>query len=215
MITLCIIADTHRKHRQITIPPCDLLIHCGDFGYFERDDRANLEDVDAWFAEAPAKQILCIGGNHDFMLQRREFRFTHAHLLEDTTFEYCGLRIFGSPWCPDLPFFAYHRTESQLIETWRRIPSDTDILITHTPPRGILDLPYGSDTHVGCPHLRAELTRIRPRIHAFGHIHHSHGRHEEDGTLYLNTAVVTGRDLEVTNPPVIVYLPDHEVTSTT
>ena len=42
MITLCILADTHQKHRQVTIPPCDLLIHCGDFGYFERADRATL-----------------------------------------------------------------------------------------------------------------------------------------------------------------------------
>lgn len=206
MITLCIIADTHQKHRQVTIPPCDLLIHCGDFGYFERDDRATLEDVDAWFAELPADKIVCIGGNHDFMLQRREFRFSHAELLEDSGIEYRGLRIYGSPWCPELPFFAYHATEPQLIEKWRRIPSGIDVLITHTPPRGILDLPFGSATHVGCPHLKAELKRIRPRVHAFGHIHHSHGRQEDGGTLYLNAAVVTGRELEVTQPATVMQV---------
>jgi hypothetical protein len=43
---------------------------------------------------------------------------------------------------------------------------DTDILITHGPPRGHLDL-----LHLGCMHLLRELWRVRPKLHVFGHIH--------------------------------------------
>src|SRR5215471_14674334 len=68
MASLCILSDTHRKHREITIPDCDILIHCGDFCSFQRADLQTLKDVDAWFSESPAKHVLCVGGNHDFLL---------------------------------------------------------------------------------------------------------------------------------------------------
>ncbi|KAJ4344252.1 hypothetical protein N0V85_009807, partial [Neurospora sp. IMI 360204] len=46
-----------------------------------------------------------------------------------------------------------------------RIPLETDILITHTPPRHHLDL------DLGCAGLLAELWRVKPKLHVFGHIH--------------------------------------------
>ncbi len=52
-------------------------------GSFQQDDAGTLEDIDDWFAEVPAKRVVCIGGNHDFMLQSREFRFAHAEYLCD------------------------------------------------------------------------------------------------------------------------------------
>ncbi|RYD32349.1 MAG: metallophosphoesterase, partial [Verrucomicrobiaceae bacterium] len=79
--TVCIIADTHRRHRELVIPPCDLLIHCGDICSFQQDDMGTLEDIDCWFAEVPARRVVCIGGNHDFGLQSRGFRFAHAEYL--------------------------------------------------------------------------------------------------------------------------------------
>lgn len=206
MATLCVVADTHRKHRQVVIPPCDVLIHGGDFGCFQQDDARNLEDVDEWFAEAPAKQVICIGGNHDFMLQSREFRFAHARLLEDSSVEVCGLRIYGAPWCPDLAGFAYYATEDELREKWSRIPTGIDVLITHTPPHGILDLPTAGNRHFGCPHLRRELERIRPRVHVFGHIHASHGQVQHSGTTFVNAAVVSSSPPQVCHPATVIEL---------
>lgn len=206
MATLCVVADTHRKHRQVRIPACDILIHCGDFGCFQKDDEQTLEDADAWFAEAPAAKVVCIGGNHDFMLQSREFRFAHAQLLEDSGIETHGLRIYGAPWCPDLAGFAYYATDDELMEKWARIPSGIDVLVTHTPPYGILDLPTAGNRHLGCPHLRRELERIRPRVHVFGHIHASHGQEQRSGTSYFNVAVVGGSPLEVCHPATVIEL---------
>jgi Icc-related predicted phosphoesterase len=60
--------------------------------------------------------------------------------------------------------------------TYDRIPGDTDVLITHGPPRGILDLPTNANgVHVGDGELATALFRIQPQIHAFGHIHEGHG----------------------------------------
>lgn len=206
MTTLCIVADTHRQHRALVIPECDLLIHCGDFCSFQREDYATLNDADTWFAETPAKHVVCIGGNHDFLIQSREFRFAHAALLEDRLVEIEGLAIYGAPWCPDLSGFAYHASEDRLIEKWKTIPPGIDILMTHTPPHGILDLPTSREMHLGCPHLRRELNRIRPRFHVFGHIHASHGTYQEGGTQFINAAVVSGRDFDVCHPPLVVSL---------
>jgi Icc-related predicted phosphoesterase len=206
MKTLCVIADTHRKHREITIPPCDFLIHCGDFCNFQEQDERTLQDADCWFAEAPATHVICIGGNHDFLLHSREFTFAHASFLQDRLVEIDGLSFYGSPWCPELAAFAYYATSDQLQERWRAIPSGIDVLITHTPPQGILDLPSSRTPHLGCPQLREELKRIKPRIHVFGHIHASHGSHTEDGILFLNAAMVSGRDYSVRSNPYLTNL---------
>jgi Icc-related predicted phosphoesterase len=206
MPSVCIVADTHKRHREIAIPPCDLLIHCGDICSFQADDARVLDDADMWFAEAPASHVICIGGNHDFMLHRREFRFSQATYLEDSLTEIAGLRIYGSPWCPDLSGFAFFASEPDLIARWRAIPSGIDILITHTPPQGILDLPSDGTTHLGCPWLRQELQRIRPRLHVFGHIHASHGQTTIDGVTYANAAVVGGPHFEVRQPATVIDL---------
>jgi Icc-related predicted phosphoesterase len=199
--SLCVISDTHRKHREITIPVCDILIHCGDFCSFQREDLKTLNDVDTWFSESPAKHVLCIGGNHDFLLQSQEFRFTHAQLLQDECVEICGLTFYGTPWCPALSGFAYYATADELVERWKRIPSGIDVLITHTPPYGILDLPTSGVVHLGCPYLRQELKRIGPRLHVFGHVHASHGINKIQPTEYINASIVGGQDFAVRHTP--------------
>ena len=53
------------------------------------------------------------------------------------------------------------------------IPNDIDIVMTHGPPKGILDLcPQGL---VGCLNLLQALRRVKPLMHCFGHIHEAHG----------------------------------------
>ena len=140
------------------------------------------------------------------MLQNRQFKFSHARFLEDSGLEVEGISIYGSPWCPDLSSFAYYAAEQDLINKWREIPSGTDILVTHTPPYGVLDMPTSRELHLGCPHLRDELVRIRPRVHVYGHVHASHGQHTHDGTQFVNAAVVGGRNLEVRHGPTLVTL---------
>jgi Icc-related predicted phosphoesterase len=68
------------------------------------------------------------------------------------------------------------KARSELDVVWQSITSDIDILITHGPPKGILDVTLDIEsrepTHVGSRSLRLQvLDRIKPQIHAFGHIH--------------------------------------------
>ena len=207
MTSLCIIADTHRRHRELAIPECDILIHCGDICSFQQEDQAILEDTDAWFAEVPARHVLCTGGNHDFLLERREFKFAHAQLLQDRLIEVGGLSIYGAPWCPDLSGFAFYKSGDELLEKWKLIPAGIDVLVTHTPPYGILDLPTSGNVHLGCKHLLHELERIQPRLHVFGHVHASYGSFADKKTQYFNAAMVGGKDFTVRNCPVLYEFP--------
>ncbi|KIX96272.1 uncharacterized protein Z520_08050 [Fonsecaea multimorphosa CBS 102226] len=57
---------------------------------------------------------------------------------------------------------------------------EIDIMITHGPPRELLDRVWRGvgkegEEDVGCDHLRKAVERCRPRVHCFGHIHEAWG----------------------------------------
>lgn len=65
-------------------------------------------------------------------------------------------------------------------QLFAQIPSDTDILITHSPPKNILDSfedePINGPRRYGCQILRDQvLKRIKPLYHIFGHVHEGYG----------------------------------------
>lgn len=60
---------------------------------------------------------------------------------------------------------------SQCLEKWDKIPEDTDVLITHTPPIGHGDL-CCTGVRAGCVELLTTVQqRVKPKYHIFGHIH--------------------------------------------
>lgn len=58
---------------------------------------------------------------------------------------------------------------------WSKIPSDVEILITHTPPFAIHDTTrHGKNA--GCKFLADRIQQLSGlRLHVFGHIHEAHG----------------------------------------
>jgi predicted phosphodiesterase len=86
------------------------------------------------------------------------------------------IRIYGAPQIPacgpmSVHAFQYPRGQDAWSET---IPEDTDILVTHTPPKHHLDLAL--PTGLGCEHLLAEVRRVKPTLHVFGHVHWGAGQ---------------------------------------
>lgn len=109
-----------------------------------------------------------------------------------------GLKIPGSPYTPDFFNWACMKPRSELDIVWQSIPVDIDILITHGPPNGIMDVTAdmhtGKPVHVGSKSRRRHVAdRIRTRIHAFGHIHdepgiRNYGTITRDATQFINCA---------------------------
>jgi Icc-related predicted phosphoesterase len=86
---------------------------------------------------------------------------------------------------------------------WDAIPKDTDILITHGPPFGHLDIPGGQSIRVGCEMLRHRVDEIKPKIHVFGHIHGSSGYYYNGHTHFINASILNEQYL-YTNLPVSI-----------
>ena len=198
-----IVSDTHERHDEYGVLEGDVLIHCGDGS---ESSASSVEQLDAWFERQRFSHVLAIGGNHDYELLRRvrkqEPVFRHARFLLDETVELEGLRFYGSPWVPRLFGWAFFAKDETLAQRWAAIPEDTDVLITHTPPAGILDQDRGGFGH-GCALLRERLTQLAPRIHCFGHVHASGGVREEPPTIFVNASAVTHAQPQLRAPFVL------------
>ena len=201
---LVIVSDSHGRHEDLGTLRGDLLIHCGDSGNGFTRHADDVDRLDAWFGQQRFDRILCIGGNHDFEIQARAERggpvFRNAEYLQDQAYEYRGVRFYGSPWTPELVNWAFNLDDDELRNRWELIPDEVEVLITHTPPFGILDR-NSSGRNCGCRKLQRRLLDLHPRIHCFGHIHASAGTTSMNGTTFVNASMVNRR-YEIVRAPV-------------
>lgn len=115
------------------------------------------------------------------------------------------MKIYGSPWQPWFYDWAFNLPRGDALrEKWDLIPGDVDVLITHGPPHGILDRNLEGE-NCGCEELHAAVDRIKPKVHAFGHIHLSHGTGRAGNTLFVNASICTER-YDPWQAPVVVDL---------
>lgn len=176
---LVCISDTHNQHVGLALPEGDVLIHAGDLTGKGTD--AEVQEALEWFGQVGTfRHRVMIAGNHDFLFERepgyaRSLIPPNVMYLENSGAVIEGVRFWGSPITPFFHDWAFNRHASVIGRHWKAIPSDTDVLITHGPPFGVLDRVDGGE-QVGCPQLLAEIVnRIRPQVHVFGHIHEGYG----------------------------------------
>ena len=87
---------------------------------------------------------------------------------------------------------------------YAKIPVDTDILITHAPPFGILD--FDGNVNYGSKELFSRIFVIKPHLHIFGHIHSGHGIKSLSGITFSNGSIMnTGYD-DMLSPNLIEYI---------
>jgi Icc-related predicted phosphoesterase len=189
-LTIVLISDTHELHREVEVPDGNLLIHCGDWTMFSRSLKA-IVDFNDWLGELPHPHKVCVPGNHETYLQNPANRslITNAALLINEGIEIEGLGIWGTPVTPIGPAFRVCAAEERL-QIHAEIPDNTDVLISHGPPLGVLDRSPGSSFHAGDQELLDAVTRVKPRLHVFGHIHGAHGLLRTQETLFANAAVL-------------------------
>jgi hypothetical protein len=83
-------------------------------------------------------------------------------------------KIFGSPFSPAKGMWAFGYTPEEAPQIWDRIPLDSDIVVTHTPPKYHCDETKERQS-AGCEGLRNALWRVRPRLAICGHVHEGRG----------------------------------------
>lgn len=91
--------------------------------------------------------------------------------LEESSVTISGIKIYGTPITPCFFNWAFNRYPGHDIELHaQKIPNDTDILITHGPPYGILDV-NAKGEHCRCPSLSSRIQEVKPKQLICGHIH--------------------------------------------
>jgi len=190
MTKIVAVSDTHGRHRRVEIPDGDVLVHAGDFT--GSGSLRDVEEFDDWLSQFPHPTKILVAGNCDGICemspdQVRE-ALTEARYLEDEALEVDGLNFWGSPWQPVFLDMSFNLPRGEeLAEKWALVPDDTDVLVTHGPPAGILDRTSRGE-EVGDEELLARVTEVRPKLHVFGHIHESMGVEERRGTTFCNAA---------------------------
>lgn len=188
---ITVLSDTHNFEPDL--PGGDLLIHAGDLTKFgfrsEVVKQLNYlhENLDKY------QDVLVIPGNHDLWAERHLNEFKEACLIgglltlfeEELTIQ--GLRVWGSPVTKRYHDWAFNKSESELYDIWEKIPQGIDILVTHSPPEGVLDL-NRQGIRIGCKSLTQKVKEIKPLVHVFGHCHEDKGILTQDGITYINAA---------------------------
>jgi Icc-related predicted phosphoesterase len=206
-LTIVLISDTHELHREIEVPAGDILIHAGDFTMNSRSAE-KLIDFNEWLGDLPHAHRVVIPGNHDSVVEdpSRRALITNATLLINASVEIMGLKFWGSPATPLLGEAFGVVSDMSRAKVYSLIPADTDILVTHGPPYGILDKAPGSDRHEGCHQLLAAVQTLKPMLHVFGHVHEAYGTYSTDDTLFVNAAL-PGKGFGMSNRPHVFRLP--------
>lgn len=198
------ISDTHSFHRKLEVPDGDVLVFAGDMTF--AGEAEVVEDFNTWLGELPHKHKVVIAGNHDFFMERRKLLLTNCTYLEDSGCEVDGLKFWGSPFSPLFGRWAFMLPRGKsILDKWLTIPHDTDVLITHGPPKGLCDKAHPDGESLGCDDLATVVDAQPPKLHVFGHIHGGYGERKYKETHFVNAAVLN-EAYRLTNLPITVEL---------
>lgn len=177
------ISDTHTYHGLLTVPEdIDMVIFSGDCSN-PRDPYINEQEVRnfiTWFDSLNIEHKIFVAGNHDISIEKGlitkdNFDACGIHYLENTCVTIDGFKIFGSPYTPTFNNWAFNKDKQKLERMWRNvIEDDVDIVVTHGPCKGVLDLTENLDRNLemcGDKSLLNRLLEVEPLLHLFGHIH--------------------------------------------
>jgi Icc-related predicted phosphoesterase len=201
------ISDLHGNLPKID--PCDFLLIGGDicphattpgsFGDMMFQARWLNTTFRTWLDKTPAKHVVATWGNHDFIGQRAAEIVPHLRwrMLVDKEAVIDGVRFYGTPWQPSFYSWAFNLdTEEELERKWRWIPSNTDVLVLHAPPRGYgdcvpadLNSPNAGES-TGSTTLLERILKVKPKLTVYGHIHAGRGVYEVDGVKMANVAIL-------------------------
>ncbi|EFC48203.1 predicted protein [Naegleria gruberi] len=202
-----VLSDIHSKGEALfpKIPNGDVILCCGDFS-----NRGSLDEISQFNdflgrlkISGNCKTIICISGNHDYgmdakynknldpekifntrqnpLLPNCDYYLQNNSIILDSS-----IKIYGSPITSQ--GMAFHSSNSY--SYWKEIDSDSDIVLSHTPPFNILDLAWVKNNenpkqvckvcgnihdyyeHWGDYWLKNQLIhRVKPNISVFGHVH--------------------------------------------
>ncbi len=207
---IVVIADMHGDTDNLSMPEADMLIVAGDFSA-----NGTLYDIfkfNTWLGSLNYKWKIVIAGNHELICESFQYVMICNYIpngiyLQDSSVTIEGIKFYGSPWQPKFNNWAFNlpRDSKLLQKKWDILHEDTDILITHSPPYGILDKKSDDGESLGCKFLRNKVDSIRPTYHVFGHVHGGYGSQDTEFTTFVNASLLN-EAYELINKPSVIEI---------
>jgi predicted phosphohydrolase len=214
-----LLSDTHSYHDRVKVPKADIAIFTGDAEI--RNIHEAIKFI-RWMNNLPVNKVIFTMGNHDLWVEANEYTFgallpkkliylnNRAYKLRN------GLEVYGSNFTPEFNDWAFMRPRDEMYATlWSKIPTTTDILLTHGPAYNILDkIPEhfrrnNEDPHVGCKGLTKRITELpNLKYHIFGHIHMEKDDIKAvklNNVTYINASICNNNYAPI-NKPVVINL---------
>jgi len=204
------ISDTHSYHDLLKIPEnIDIVIFSGDCSNWRNPitNEPEVRDFIDWFSKLPMLYKVFVAGNHDSSIEsglvsREDFSANNIIYLENEDVTIEGFKIWGSPYTPTFGNWCFMKQRSKLDKLWQSIPVDTNIIVVHTPPKGVLDLSYSREHELefcGCSALKKRVMKLpNLKLVCFGHIHNNKDitnagimKLSNQDTIFSNGSVVT------------------------
>ena len=185
----------------VDIPQVDLLIIAGDIcpnsnSYANNDCNYQSSWVKGKFipwldwAQDRCGHIVGVAGNHDTIFYKQTNSFKkyvkpkmNWHYLQDSSIVIDGYKIYGHPWTLNFCNWSFQGSAIDIAIRDNKIPDDVNILVTHGPPYGIMDMVenhvhmYDGNENIlreytGSKSLKEKVNGLTDlKLHVFGHIH--------------------------------------------
>lgn len=221
------------------IGECDVVCICGDI--CPLDYQRNFAKCISWFCldflpwtnKLNCDKVIFIAGNHDFFLEQLYHEKHRGRTpsevlkcllvgnhksqskliyLQDNSYEYKGVKFYGTPWIKNLPGWAFNLTEEELQNNFSYIPHNVDVLLTHQASTvgntgtSLQLISSNKPYDFGSIEL-TEATKVRNIKYALcGHIHS--GNHEPfiyNNTTYMNVSLLD-EDYKIAYKPSIITI---------
>jgi Icc-related predicted phosphoesterase len=189
------ISDTHSFLEHLVMPEGDILTHAGDIT--KNGEMKQFKAFVEWLKPLSYRHKVIIAGNHDNIMldsdreiATRLLQEAGAIYLQDTAAEIEGLKFYGSPYAPRYGGYGFMLTRGEPIrQKWAQIPSDVEILLTHSPPFSVLDWTVRNGNQ-GCEELLKRIGEL-PKLKAVlcGHLHEGRGIVEKNGVIFVNASI--------------------------
>ena len=217
MIKICAISDLHGTLPEIT-EPSEIMLIAGDICPVWNHSRGYQkqwleEEFVPWVNKLPIEIVFLIGGNHDFCLEtygkqsfwidevlrkptNGKIVYLHHQAYDYITNDGLTLKLFGTPYCHQFGNWAFMKQDDVLVERFKNIPEEIDILISHDPAYcfGNTDAIIQRDgRHVGNVPLKERLLSMEkpPAIVVTGHIHSGdHNITQYKGIYCFNASIL-------------------------
>jgi len=174
-----IVAVSDLHNIRPSLPDGDILVIAGDATM--SGTHSEITEFGRWLHKINHKfeYVLFTPGNHDFYFERWQKESIvideNIFFVINDTVRINGINFWLSPYSNQFGAWAFMKREENLTKIWSQIPGDTDVIVTHGPPKNVQDFTIGN-VNVGSRSLLEKALEIKPKYHIFGHIHEAYGQ---------------------------------------